>query len=97
MKRLPSLGMVLKRNDSGQREPGSARGEKRDKKHILPPFKAPLQKAATTVGTAEESTPRKKKIFNFKNFNPLKSPMPSGAQSARVHGSESKRDTKKKD
>jgi hypothetical protein len=89
--------MVLKRNDSDQREPNSARGEKRDKKSMLPPFKPPIQKSTTNAGAVEEGTPRKKKIFNFKNFNPLKSPMPSGAQSARTHGSESKRDTKKRD
>lgn len=98
MKKLPSFGNVLKRGNSGEREPpGSARGDRNSKKPNIPPFKAPIQRAGTTVGAPEENTPRKKKIFDFKKFNPLKSPMPSGAQSARVHGTDTKRSSKKKD
>lgn len=42
-------------------------------------------------------TPKKKKMFTFKNINILKSPSvgPSGAQSARVGGTEAKKETKK--
>lgn len=100
MKRLPSLGKVLKRSDSGNRaEPGSARGDRKDKKSMAQ-AKPPLQKAGTTVNPSGESSPRKKK-FSFKTFNPLKSPIqgniPSGAQSARVGGTDAKKDGKKKD
>ena len=95
MKKLQSLGTALKRYDSGQRQPANSdRGERADKK-------PPMQKATPTAAGPEGSTPKggaaKKKIFTFKNFNPLKSPMQAGAQSARIPDTESKKENKKRD